>query len=262
MAPTSGTAEFDDIAPTYDESRGGTARAAGFADQLAPLLDPARPVLDIGVGTGIVAAELTARGFEVVGVDLSPGMLARARARLGHRVAVADAGRLPIRSASVSQAVSTWLLHAGPDRAAVFAEAARVLRPGGRYLVIPARGMRPADDIGRIVNELEDRLDPAGTRQDGPEFLAPTAAAHGLSYEGTAAERPTTFEISPRAMADSLSKGLFTGAWPVTDQDEKHLLTETRTRLLALPAPDTPRTRRMTDFVMLFTKQKPQISNA
>ncbi|MCX4540070.1 class I SAM-dependent methyltransferase [Streptomyces sp. NBC_01565] len=253
MASASGTAEFDEIAPVYDASRGGTARAAGFADQLAPLLDPARPVLDIGVGTGVVAAELVARGHRVCGLDLSPGMLALARGRLGQRVAVADAGRLPVRDASVSQAVSTWLLHTGVDRAAVFREVARVLRPGGRYLVIPARGIRPTDDIGRIVNDLEDRLDPGGTRQDGPRALAPTADAHGLVYGGTASERPATFEVSPRQMADSLSGGLFTGAWPVSGADLP-IVAEARTRLLALPDPTTPRVRHMTDFVMTFTR--------
>ncbi|WP_137992081.1 class I SAM-dependent methyltransferase [Streptomyces vilmorinianum] len=254
MASPFSTAQFDEIAPVYDESRGGTARAAGFAEQLAPLLDPARPVLDIGVGTGIVAAELTARGHRVVGIDLSPGMLARARARLGNRVAVGDAGRLPVRTASVTQAVSTWLLHAGPDRRAVFGEAARVLRPGGRYLVIPARGGRPTDDIGRIVNELEDQLDPEGTRQDGPETLAPVAAERGLVYEGTASERPTTFEVSPRDMARSLSSGgLFTGAWPVGAEDAP-LLERACERLRALPDPEVPRVRTMADFVMIFTR--------
>ncbi|MFE4337222.1 class I SAM-dependent methyltransferase [Streptomyces sp. NPDC056831] len=253
MAPASSTAEFDEIAPTYDQSRGGTARAAGFADQMAPLLDPAHLVLDIGVGTGIVAAELTARGHTVCGVDLSPNMLALARTRLGWRVAVGDACRLPVRTASVTQAVSTWLLHTGPDRGAVFGEVARVLRPGGRYLVIPARGMRPTDDIGRIVNELEDRLDPAGTRQDGPEVLAPIAAAQGLVYEGPAGERPATFTVSPQDMGRSLSGGLFTGAWSL-GEDDLPIVDQARERLLALPDPTVPRVRTMTDFVMVFTR--------
>ncbi|QGZ51968.1 methyltransferase domain-containing protein [Streptomyces sp. QHH-9511] len=249
-----GPAEFDGIAPGYDESRGGAARADGFAEQLSPLLDPALPVLDIGVGTGIVAAALTRRdGRTVFGVDLSPGMLALARGRLGPRVAVGDAGRLPVRTASVPQAVSTWLFHAGPDRTAVFREVARVLRPSGRYLVIPVRGRRPVDDIGRVVNALEDRLDPAGARQDGPEALAPVAAAHGLVYEGTASERRTTFEVSPRHMARSLSGGLFTGAWPVGHEDAR-FVDEARERLLALPEPDRPRVREMTDFVMVFSR--------
>ncbi|MEU8617468.1 methyltransferase domain-containing protein [Streptomyces sp. NPDC048623] len=314
-----GTAAFDAIAPTYDASRGGTARAAGFAGQLAPLLDPGEPVLDIGVGTGIVAAELgrvlwgrpdqraafgavdpkaeegddaerrrptttrrgfpsalaglgrphvpgvgspasptrhglTARGHRVYGVDLSPGMLAHARSRLGARVAVGDAGRLPVRTASVAQAVSTWLLHAGPAPRAVFAEVARVLRPGGRYLVIPARGMRPADDIGRIVGELEDRLDPDGTRQDSPALLAPVAAAHGLCYEGPASERPAVFHVSPEGMARSIADGrLFTGAWQVRPEDLP-LVAEACARLRALPEPWRPRVREMADFVMVFRK--------
>ncbi|MFD5325735.1 class I SAM-dependent methyltransferase [Streptomyces sp. NPDC127092] len=249
-----GTAAFDAIAPDYDASRGGTARAAGFADQLAPLLDPAAAVLDIGVGTGIVAAELTARGHRVFGVDLSPGMLARARERLGARVAVGDAGRLPVRTASVTQAVSTWLLHAGPDPRAVFAEVARVLRPGGRYLVIPARGMRPTDDIGRIVGELEDRLDPGGTRQDAPGLLEPIAAAHGLRYEGRASERPAVFRVSPDQMARSIGGGrLFTGAWQVREED-LDLVAEACARLRALPDPELPRVREMADFVMVFRR--------
>ncbi|MET8506262.1 class I SAM-dependent methyltransferase [Streptomyces sp. NPDC004787] len=249
-----GTAAFDAIAPTYDASRGGTARAAGFAGQLAPLLDPAKPVLDIGVGTGIVAAELTALGHRVHGVDLSPGMLAQARDRLGARVAVGDAGRLPVRTGAVAQAVSTWLLHAGPDPRAVFAEVARVLRPGGRYLVIPARGMRPADDIGRIVGELEDRLDPDGTRQDSPGLLAPLAAAHGLRYEGARSERPAVFHVSPEGMARSIADGrLFTGAWQVRPED-LDLVAEACARLRALPEPGRLRVREMADFVMVFRK--------
>ncbi|MFE5295844.1 class I SAM-dependent methyltransferase [Streptomyces sp. NPDC056632] len=248
-------AAFDAIAPTYDASRGGTARAAVFAEQLAPLLDPAEPVLDVGVGTGIVAAELTARGHRVCGIDLSPGMLAHARQRLGARVAVGDAGRLPVRTASVKQAVSTWLLHAGPDPRAVFTEVARVLRPGGRYLVIPARGMRPTDDIGRIVNDLEDRLDPGHTRQDGPDLLAPLAAGRGLRYEGPAGERPTVFRISPAGMAGTIAEGrLFTGAWQVRDEDLP-LVAEACARLRALPDPEVPRVREMADFVMVFRRE-------
>ncbi|MFI8521249.1 class I SAM-dependent methyltransferase [Streptomyces sp. NPDC085481] len=248
------TAAFDAIAPTYDATRGGTARAAAFAEQLAALLDPAEPVLDIGVGTGIVAAELTARGHRVCGIDLSPGMLAHARARLGARVAAGDAGRLPVRTGSVAQAVSTWLLHAGPNPRAVFGEVARVLRPGGRYLVIPARGMRPGDDIGRVVGELEDRLDPEAARQDGPQVLAPIAAAHGLVYEGTASERPTVFRVSPEQMARSLAGGrLFTGAWQV-GEEHLGLVAEACERLRALPDPQVPRVREMADFVMVFRR--------
>lgn len=103
------------------------------------------------------------------------------------------------------------------------------------------------------MGELEDRLDPGRTRQDGPWTLAPIAEARGLVYRGTASERPTTFRVSPRATADSLAGGLFRGAWPVTGEGTR-LVDEARERLVALPDPDVPRVRETSDFVMVFEK--------
>ncbi len=250
---THSAAEFDKIAREYDESRGGIKRAQGFADQLAPLLDPGRTLLDVGIGTGIVAAELVRRGIPTIGVDLAPAMLSLARHRLGNAVAVADAARLPIRSASLAQAVSTWLLHVVPDRAAVFREVARVLEPGGRYYVIPARGQRPTDDIGVVVNELEDLLDPQRSRQDGPEVLAPAAESCGLNYLGPFGRRTKVFEESPEDMAQALSAGLFSGSW--TGGDKAAEATERAcAKLRALPDPDLPRAREVVDAVLVFER--------
>lgn len=250
---THSAAEFDKIAREYDESRGGSARAEGFADQLAPLLEPGRVLLDVGIGTGIVAEQLVRRGIQTVGVDLAPAMLSLARHRLGAAVAVADAARLPVRSSSVAQAVSTWLLHVVPDREAVFAEVARVLEPGGRYYVIPARGQRPTDDIGTVVNELEDLLDPLRSRQDGPEVLAPAAESCGLRYLGPFGQHAKVFEESPQDMAQALSTGLFSGAWTggtrATEATERACA-----KLRALPDPDRPRAREVIDAVLVFER--------
>ena len=85
----------------------------------------------------------------------------RARRRLGPVVAVADAAHLPVADAAIEQAVSIWLLHLVADRAAVMAEVARALRPGGRYLVSSARvGVPPTDDIDRLVFDMRNQLDP------------------------------------------------------------------------------------------------------
>jgi ubiquinone/menaquinone biosynthesis C-methylase UbiE len=92
---------FDDLAPTWD-TRIGPDHVAALLLALAELSPPAT-VLDLGTGTG-VAAQAVARTFEnarVVGVDLSPGMVAQAQAQLPPELAarvtfqIGDAAELP-----------------------------------------------------------------------------------------------------------------------------------------------------------------------
>lgn len=105
-------------------------------------------VLEIGSGPGELALEVARRlpGAEVVGVDLAGAMIGRAgeRARAAGldgrvRFELADAAALPLPDASFDVVVSTLSLHHWSDPAAVFAEIARVLRPGGSALVYDLR---------------------------------------------------------------------------------------------------------------------------
>jgi demethylmenaquinone methyltransferase/2-methoxy-6-polyprenyl-1,4-benzoquinol methylase len=98
---------------------------------------PGERVLDVATGTGMVAAELLARGCTVVGIDQSAEMLAVARARFA-----ADAARvrwiqgqaeaLPFDDGSFDALTFTYLLRYVDDPAATMRELARVIRPGGR----------------------------------------------------------------------------------------------------------------------------------
>lgn len=90
-------------------------------------------VLDVATGTGLVAAELLRRGFRVTGLDQSPEMLARARARLGERVPLVEASAeaVPFPDACFDHLTFTYLLRYVDDPAATLAELARVVRPGG-----------------------------------------------------------------------------------------------------------------------------------
>ena len=99
-------------------------------DVIAELADG--PVLDVGCGPGHVAAYLADR-VPVVGVDLSPQMCAHASVP----ACAGDMTALPFRSHSVSALVCLYaVIHLdAAERAAAYAEFARVLRPGGHALV-------------------------------------------------------------------------------------------------------------------------------
>jgi ArsR family transcriptional regulator len=94
-------------------------------------------VVDVGTGTGFVAAGLAPHAAAVLGVDNSPAMLAVAEQNLralnvgNVRLAEGELDALPVDDDSVDAAVANMVLHHAPDPAAMLAEMARVVRPGG-----------------------------------------------------------------------------------------------------------------------------------
>lgn len=95
------------------------------------------PVADVGCGTGRVGAHLAARGVDVFGVDLSPGMIDVARRTHPQlRFEVGEAEDLPIQDAALGGLLSWYsLIHTAPDRLpALVSEFARVLMPGAWLL--------------------------------------------------------------------------------------------------------------------------------
>ena len=97
---------------------------------------PPGRVLDAACGTGRHSVWLAAQGHEVVGVDASADMLARARAKLPQaRFEQGDLTALPLADASVDLALCALALVHLPELAPAFAELARVVRPGGRVVI-------------------------------------------------------------------------------------------------------------------------------
>ena len=125
-------------------------------------LRPGECVLDIGTGTGAILPLLARRvppGGRVVGVDISPAMLSRARRRCGGLPRVelveADAAALPFVDASFDAVLSTFGMSAVADGRAVAAQALRVLRPGGRLAAVDARAVEwPIPVLDRAVTKL------------------------------------------------------------------------------------------------------------
>lgn len=97
---------------------------------------PSSVVLDAACGTGRYSVHLAQRGHQVVGVDSSPEMLARARQKLPSvEFRQGDLADLPIESVSVDAAVCALALVHLPDIGKAVAELARVVRAGGRVLI-------------------------------------------------------------------------------------------------------------------------------
>ena len=94
-------------------------------------------ILELGCGGGALLRDLASRGFEqLVGLDLARTALAEARRRgTPAGLVLAEAERLPFRPASFDVVIAADLLEHVDDLDAHLAEVARVLRPGGRYLV-------------------------------------------------------------------------------------------------------------------------------
>jgi SAM-dependent methyltransferase len=107
-------------------------------------LRPGETVLDLGSGPGLdalLAAKAVGPAGRVIGVDMTPAMLERARRNVesaGLKHVEFRQGRLealPVADASVDAVTSNCVINLVPDKAAVFREIARVLRPGGRLVV-------------------------------------------------------------------------------------------------------------------------------
>jgi ubiquinone/menaquinone biosynthesis C-methylase UbiE len=100
-------------------------------------------VLEVAAGTGVNMGHYPA-GVDIVSVDLSPSMLARARSRGAPKVAVMDAGQLAFRDGSFDTVVSTLGTCTFPDPVEALREMRRVCRPGGRILLLEhGRSTRP-----------------------------------------------------------------------------------------------------------------------
>jgi SAM-dependent methyltransferase len=111
-------------------------------------------VLDLGAGAGVdafVARRLVGEGGRVIGVDMTPSMIERARANAGKlgyanvEFRLGEIEALPVENGTVDVAISNCVLNLVPDKAASFAETFRVLAPGGHFCVsdIVASGPLP-----------------------------------------------------------------------------------------------------------------------
>ncbi|MEZ4359472.1 MAG: class I SAM-dependent methyltransferase [Kofleriaceae bacterium] len=207
-ARVSARAYYDDFASWYERARHRPYHRMldELELELVERYGRGRDVVEVGCGTGLLLARARSFARSAVGVDLSAGMLAHARAR-GLAVAQGSATALPLATASRDVAYCFKVLAHVEDVRAALAEMARVVRPGGWVLAefYNARSLRRALKALAAPGAISPRLaeDAVYTRYDtaasarralppelawracrGVRIFTPTAAVHQVPALG------------------------------------------------------------------------------
>ena len=193
-------AHWDRRAPTFDADFGHSLRTPAEHAAWARILDlvvprrPALDALDAGCGTGFLSFQLAARGHRVVGVDFAPAMIDEARRKAAThadltRFEQGDVEQLPFAPGSFDLVISRHVLWTLPHPEAAIDEWIRVLRPGGRLVVVDGQfdaSVPPVAGNARTSEEyaaVGDQLPFLGGRSR--EQIAALFETHGLVNVGS-----------------------------------------------------------------------------
>ena len=158
---------------------------------------PGETVLDLGAGAGMdafLAAREVGPSGTVIGVDMTPDMVERAgenarQAAVGNvDFRLGEIERLPVADASVDLVISNCVINLSPDKPAVFAEAFRVLKPGGRMVVSDLVLKQPiSDDVRHSVEAYVGCVAGASLKHDYLAMMrdagfADVTVAHESAY--------------------------------------------------------------------------------
>lgn len=191
---------FTQAADSYVQHKGGADRASHEAMLRLSRVQPSDRVLDIGCGPGFVTLLFAERAREIIGLDLTPAFLERARQRqqeLGLKnvqFLEGDAEQMPFADGSFTLVISHKALHHFAHPHKILAEAHRVLGSHGRLLIGDTIS---SDDSAKnsAHNELERLRDPSHVKMYGLEELKELIASAGFRVtECEVLEDERTFE--------------------------------------------------------------------
>lgn len=221
-----GSIAFDQAAEYYDRTRELRPEIhSAVIDVLARELRGRGACLEIGVGTGRIALDLHRAGVPMAGVDLAQPMLGRLLEKAGGAppfpLAVADATALPWRDDAFDAALACHVLHLIPGWQAAVEELVRVVGPGG-VLLVDMGGDAPG--VGRDVARYYFAQTRLGRRPrpglNDPAELDELLQRHGMSPRLLPPVRQRRDDVTIEAVIKRLEDGVFSGCWPL-DEDER-----------------------------------------
>jgi SAM-dependent methyltransferase len=172
-------------------------------------ISPGQDVLDVATGTGNLAVRAAAAGAQVVGLDLTPELLAIAHER-AERLGVAvewiegDAEELPFADAQFDHVLSAFGVQFAPRHHEAAHELARALRPGGSIGLV---NWTPAGQIGELFRILGSYLPPAPSFASPPplwgyeEHVRALFAGTGVELEFDRGHNPWRFDSAAQYVA-------------------------------------------------------------
>jgi ArsR family transcriptional regulator len=194
---------FAGAAQAWEALRAELYGARFEREALGALLPPAWTVADLGCGAGTLAAALAPHVKRVIGVDQSAAMLRTARRRLDGAANVelhrGELEALPLPAASCDAALAVLVLSYVPEVAPVLTEAARILKPGGRLVLVDlarhddqdfARRLGQAR-LGFTHDELTRALAAAGLAGAAVRPLPPEPGVKGPALLLATAQKPS-----------------------------------------------------------------------
>lgn len=222
-------------ADKYDEWHTGLMDDEGAVATLHDLASGGT-VLELGVGTGRLAVPLAERGVEVVGVDISPEMLAKLRDKSSAVTAVEDDMTTVTLNREFALAYvafnSIFVLESQEDQVRLFRNAAAHLRPGGRF-VLETAVIRPSGpDRGKLTTvEIEPdrvmltagKVDPVTGKHVGVWL---SVEEDGTKFYPIAGREVSHFEMDLMARLAGLELESRWGDWqagPFTARSELHI---------------------------------------
>lgn len=205
---------FDRVAERYDATR-------GFPDEVMKdilavferIMSRDTLILDAGVGTGRFALPLQERGFEVVGIDISPKMLSKAREKGLENVLKSDLCHLPFVDRAFQFTLSVHVLHLIPDWRCALSEIGRVTTD--EFLsVLSLKDNSPAQEVRKVYEEtcrqLGYEVRHVGMRErELPDVLPPDSLRKLMMYEHT---------MDVHSLVEGYQERLFSNLWSVPEE--------------------------------------------